>query len=91
MAEASKDVVQRLTLVCRHAGRPTVVDDRGNTCACCDAAEEIERLGMTLREAHAAIWAMAEDGWLVHGSEGMAEPQQLVYDYMRKHSKEVFV
>jgi hypothetical protein len=44
MAEASKDVVQRLTLVCRHAGRPTVVDDRGNTCACCDATEEIERL-----------------------------------------------
>ena len=26
------------------------------------------------------LWAMVDDGWLLHGVEGMTEPQQLIYD-----------
>lgn len=38
-----------------------------------------------LKFADAAVWAMAEDGWLSYGVEGMTEPQQLVCDYTLKY------
>jgi DNA-binding transcriptional MerR regulator len=33
-----------------------------------------------LEEARKAVKAMVEDGWLMHGPEGMSEPQQICYD-----------
>jgi hypothetical protein len=40
--------------------------------------------GRTLDLAKTAIKAMAEDGWLMHGVEGMSEPQQRCYEaYMK--------
>lgn len=41
-----------------------------------------------LQQAHRACWAMAEDGWLMHGVEGMDETQQLLCDYTHKYPKD---
>lgn len=38
-----------------------------------------------LESANKAIWAMAEDGWLYFGPEGMSPAQQLVSDYTLKY------
>jgi len=32
-----------------------------------------------------AVWKMVNDGWLVHGPEGMSEAQQAVYDVCKNH------
>ena len=40
-----------------------------------------------LEAAHKAVWAMAEDGWLYFGPEGMSPTQQLVCDYTAKYPK----
>jgi hypothetical protein len=52
-----------------------------------EAADEIESLRTQLadatrklEEARKAVKAMVEDGWLMHGPEGMSEPQQICYD-----------
>lgn len=41
-----------------------------------------------LQQAHKAIWAMAEDGWLLFGPEGMSESQKLVSDYTLRYQKD---
>jgi hypothetical protein len=48
------------------------------------AAAEIRRLGAQLMEAHKAVWAMSDDGWLCCGDEGYSEPQQLAVNYTLK-------
>ena len=32
-----------------------------------------------------AIFAMADDGWLAHGVEGMSDTQKLVYEIVKEH------
>jgi hypothetical protein len=53
-----------------------------------DDVQEIRSLREALGKAHAAIWAMAEGGWLYHGVEGMTDAQQLVNDYTLAHPKD---
>lgn len=53
-------------------------------------AMESEGFSLTkqqLLDAHQALWAMAEDGWLLHGTEGMSPAQKLLRDYTRRYGK----
>ena len=45
---------------------------------------EVQR--MRIAELENAIKAMVEDGWLMHGPEGLSEPQKLVLEVIRNTS-----
>ena len=38
-----------------------------------------------LSRAHCVVWAVANDGYCMHGVEGMTPPQQEVSDYTEKY------
>jgi hypothetical protein len=42
-----------------------------------------------LRLAHNALWGIAQDGWLCHGSEGMSAAQQRVYEYTQRYAEQL--
>ena len=55
---------------------------------CGEAAAELRRLHEVNAELVEACKAMAEDGWLLHGTEGMDEAQQKVYAAIAKATGE---
>lgn len=70
--------------VCITCGAQKLYDETVRT-----QADEIQRLRSQLKEAHEAVWAMAEDGWLYCGVEGFSHPQQLANDYTEKYPRGV--
>lgn len=43
-----------------------------------------------LAEAVRIIWAMADEGWCMHGEEGMSDAQQAVCDFTLKYPRPTF-
>lgn len=46
-------------------------------------AAEVDRLKAELERCGHALLAIADDGWLMHGPEGMSEAQKMVWDIVQ--------
>lgn len=72
-------------LFCWNLGDNTTVTEH---CFISDDSPDETAATPQLQEAHKALWAMAEDGWMFHGVEGMDETQKLVWSYTLRYPKD---